>query len=66
MSKLGDGSRFKKLKKDLSRKRGVRNPAALAAWIGRKKFGDARFAELSSMGRVRADEARQKKRRIKI
>ena len=45
--KLGSGARFAKLEGDLGKK-GARNPAALAAWIGRKKFGRKRMAQLSN------------------
>jgi hypothetical protein len=44
--KLGTGKRFAKLEGKLSKK-GVDDPAALAAWIGRKKFGKKRFGRLS-------------------
>ena len=37
-TKLGSGVRFKKLTKSLKRG-GARNPKALAAYIGRKKYG---------------------------
>lgn len=47
---LGSGERFATLKGQLSRK-GVRDPAALAASIGRKKFGNRRFNALSRHGR---------------
>jgi len=47
---LGEGSRFKALKGALA-KRGARNPGALAAWIGRKKYGKAKMAKLSAAGR---------------
>jgi len=50
--KLGSGKRFAALKRSLSR-RGVRNPGALAASIGRKKYGAKRFAKLSAKGRRR-------------
>jgi len=33
--------------------RGAKNPAALAAYIGRKKYGSERFARLSVAGRKR-------------
>jgi len=42
--KLGSGARFKKLAKK------VGSPA-LAAWIGRKKYGAKKFAKLSAGGR---------------
>lgn len=45
--KLGSGSRFKALKSKLSHRKGVTNPGALAAWIGRRKYGAKRFSKLS-------------------
>ncbi|HEX7246406.1 MAG TPA: hypothetical protein VF245_12675 [Solirubrobacterales bacterium] len=47
---LGSGERFRQLEGSLSRK-GVRDPGALAAWIGRRKFGAKRFNALSRGGR---------------
>lgn len=47
--KLGTGQRFRQLEGSLSQ-RGVRNPAALAAYIGRKKYGAKRFAALGRGG----------------
>lgn len=49
-AKLGTGRRFASLKRKLAGK-GIRNPAALAASIGRKKFGTRKFAKLSARGR---------------
>lgn len=49
-AKLGTGTRFKDLRERLA-KRGARNPGALAAFIGRKKYGKKRFAKLSAQGR---------------
>lgn len=46
---LGTGRRFQELESKLEA-RGARNPAALAAYIGRKKFGKKRFAALSAKG----------------
>jgi len=57
--RLGSGKRFASLKRKLSRK-GVRNPGALAASIGRKKYGTKKMAKLSAAGRKRA--ARKRKR----
>lgn len=45
-------SRFNKLKAKLKRK-GVRSPGGLAAFIGRKKYGKKRFAAMSRKGRRR-------------
>lgn len=47
----GTGERFKKLKKALGKK-GATNPGALAAWIGRKKFGAKRFNKMAQNGRT--------------
>lgn len=49
---VGTGARFKKLKRKLAAK-GAHNPAALAAYIGRKKYGRPGFAALSAAGRGR-------------
>lgn len=51
-AKLGSGARFKSLEKKLEKK-GVDNPAALTAWIGRKKYGKEKFQELASKGKKR-------------
>jgi len=51
MTKLGTGERFAKLRERLGKREGVKSPGALAAWIGRKKYGKERFANLSSAGR---------------
>lgn len=48
---LGAGGRFNALKNKLATEPGVRDPAALAASIGRKKYGKAGFANLSEKGR---------------
>lgn len=47
---LGSGERFAKLKSKLS-SAGVKDPGALAAYIGRKKFGKKRFGKLSAGGK---------------
>jgi hypothetical protein len=49
--KLGSGARFAALKSELASRPGVTNPGALAAYIGRKKYGASRFAELSRKGK---------------
>ncbi len=48
--KLGGGGRFAKLKGQLSKK-GVKDPGALAAYIGRKKYGKKKFQSLSKKGK---------------
>jgi len=50
--RVGTGQRFRKLTAAL-RKRGAKNPKALAAWIGRKKYGKKRFQQMAARGRRR-------------
>jgi histidyl-tRNA synthetase len=52
--KLGGGGRYEKLVSSLESK-GVKDPAALAAYIGRKKLGKAKFQSLAAKGRRRAE-----------
>lgn len=47
---LGSGERFKKLTTKLSRE-GVEDPKALAASIGRRKYGKKRFQALAAKGK---------------
>lgn len=49
--KLGSGARFAALKGKLSHRPGVTNPGALAAYIGRKKYGSKKMASMSAAGR---------------
>lgn len=49
-AKLGQGGRFAALKKKLGAK-GASNPGALAAFIGRKKYGAKKFAQLGKRGK---------------
>lgn len=48
---LGEGGRFAALKKKLGSKPGVTNPGALAAYIGRKKYGNKKFQALGAAAR---------------
>ena len=50
--KLGSGKRFAQLEGKLA-KQGVKDPAALAASIGRKKYGAEKMAAMSAKGRER-------------
>lgn len=45
--KLGSGARFKKLVAQLAAK-GASDPGALAASIGRKKYGPTKFGRLAA------------------
>ena len=49
-AKLGTGQRFQMLKQKLQ-KRGIKDPSALAAYIGRQKFGNRKFQKLAIKGR---------------
>lgn len=55
---LGSGERFKKLEKELAKK-GVKDPGALAAAIGRNKYGNERMEKLAQKGM--ADSKKGKK-----
>ena len=50
-AKPGSGARFSALKSKLSKEKGVTNPGALAAAIGRAKFGNKGMAKLSVKGK---------------
>tara|TARA_R100001163_G_C4991148_1_gene143697 strand:- start:26 stop:235 length:210 start_codon:yes stop_codon:yes gene_type:complete len=50
--KLGSGARFKSLTKKL-KKGEAKNPKALAAYIGRKKYGPKKMAAMAKRGRKR-------------
>lgn len=50
-AKLGSGKRFASLKSKLAKEPGVTNPGALAASIGRKKYGGAKMAKLAARGK---------------
>jgi histidyl-tRNA synthetase len=52
--KLGGGGRYEKLVSSLESK-GVKDPKALAASIGMKKYGKKRFLSLAAKGRRRAE-----------
>lgn len=54
--KLGGGGRFAKLEKSLKGK--VKDPAAVAAAVGRKKYGKAKFQKMAAAGRKRAKKGK--------
>ncbi len=49
--KLGSGERFADLKAELANKPKIKNPKAVAAAIGRKKFGASKMAAMAAAGR---------------
>tara|TARA_R100000656_G_scaffold109214_1_gene81238 strand:+ start:41 stop:256 length:216 start_codon:yes stop_codon:yes gene_type:complete len=48
--KLGTGKRFKQL---TSKLKGAKDPKALAAYIGRKKYGKKKMSAMAAKGRKR-------------
>jgi hypothetical protein len=57
-ARLGSGERTKALVKELSGRPGVYDPKGLAAYIGRKKYGPRKYAELGAKGRRRHSRGR--------
>jgi hypothetical protein len=51
-TKVGTGKRFKVMVAAL-KKKGAKTPPALAAWIGRRKYGPGRMAKMAAAGRRR-------------
>ncbi len=51
MAKLGEGGRFKALVKELEKKKGITDPEALAAKIGRSKYGKKKMAGWAAKGK---------------
>ena len=49
--KLGSGARFKHLKNMLAKKPGIKDPGAVAAAIGIKKYGQKKMTQLSQHGK---------------
>lgn len=49
--KLGSGKRFEKLEKKLAHQKGVENPKAVAASIGREKYGNKKMAAMAAKGK---------------
>jgi len=52
--KPGGGGRFAALKEKLSHRPGVTNPGALAAAIGRRRYGKAKFQQMAAAGKRRS------------
>lgn len=50
----GGGGRFAALEGKLAHRKGVSNPGALAAYIGRRKYGAHRMAAMAEHGKERA------------
>lgn len=56
MSKLGDGSRFKKVAEEAG---GGKEGAAIAAIEGRKKYGEAKMEKWSKAGKRKHELAKK-------
>jgi hypothetical protein len=52
--KLGGGGRFAKVEAE-ARAHGARDPAAVAAAVGRKKYGQAKMTSMATAGRKREE-----------
>lgn len=50
-AKRGSGARFKALKEKLAERGDVKDPAAVAAAIGRAKYGAKKFQAMAAKGR---------------
>jgi hypothetical protein len=48
---LGSGQRFAALESAIAQRGNVTNPGAVAAAIGRKKYGKARFQKMAAKGK---------------
>jgi hypothetical protein len=57
--KLGGGGRFASLKASIAKRGNVTNPGAVAAAIGRAKYGKARFGKMAAKGRARSRQHRR-------
>ena len=51
---LGSGGRFKELSNELAHRSGVTDPKALAAFIGRRKYGEAKMSKWAAKGREKS------------
>jgi hypothetical protein len=54
--KPGGGGKFKKLERSLSNEKGIRDPYAVAAAAGRKKYGAAKMTKFAEKGKERAEK----------
>lgn len=50
-AKLGSGKRFEKLSNLIAKNPKVKDPNAVAAAIGRKKYGNEKFQKLAEKGK---------------
>lgn len=62
--KLGGGGRFKAIEEKAA-KSGAKNPKAVAATVGMKKYGKKKMASMAAKGRKRAAKKPMKKKASK-
>jgi hypothetical protein len=60
-AKLGSGARFRAVEKAAAES-GADNPAAVAAAVGRKKYGAKKMAKMAAKGRARAAKGKASKK----
>lgn len=60
MSKLGDGSRFRKVEEEAAES-GASNPAAVAASVGMKKYGKEKMEKMAKAGKKKHEMAKRMK-----
>ena len=56
--RVGGGGRFAKLKAKIAKRGKVSDPGAVAAAIGRAKYGKAKFQKMAAKGRKRHNVAK--------
>lgn len=56
-AKLGSGERFKKVEAE-AKKSGARNPQAVAAAIGIKRYGKAKMEKMAQAGKARKEKSK--------
>ena len=61
--KVGGGGRFKKVEAEAAAS-GARNPAAVAAKVGREKYGKKKMAKMAAAGRKRASKKKGYRERM--
>lgn len=49
---VGSGGRFAALKGNLSRRKDIQDPGALASFIGRKRYGKKKFQSFAAKGKA--------------
>jgi len=61
-TKPGSGKRFASLKAKLAKKKGVKTPERLAAWIGAKKWGRKKMTQWAVAAKKRKKKKKRKRK----